>query len=353
MNYEGTTLKQIGKAHRLIPVLKLGLSSYRPGSSCIIKDIPLIVGIVFTLSPGMFFPSVESRVAGPTCDPLGWFPESFGVKDHSIFYYSGFYYVVANHIPGEKYFSYARSKDLCEWEELIPVLANRITDKWDQRGIWSPYVLEDGGLYYLYFTGVSEDFTQSIMLASSNDPSDPESWEVHSMIFQPDHPGMLWEEGVWADCRDPMVIRVGQVYHLYYTGADESGGIVGMATSNSPTGPWTDWGGIIEPLPGSAMPESPVLTMYNGRYYLFYNDTTQGEVVSIGGSQAGPWNRPRCFSPGWAHELWRDTTGSWMTSYLTDYSITISPLVWDEFFSPPQPFIGTEVYHQLLPAVQK
>jgi beta-xylosidase len=318
-----------------------------------LRDFSLIIGLMFTLLPGIFFRSGEFRAEGATCDQLGWFPDTFGVKDHSIFYYSGFYYGIANYLPGEKVFAYARSKNLCEWEELAPVLANRKNDKWDQRGIWSPFVLEDGGRYYLYFTGVSEEFTQSIILASTEDPSAPESWEVNGLIFQPNHPGMLWEEGVWADCRDPMVIRIGEVYHLYYTGADESGGIVGMATSNSPTGPWTDWGGIIKPLPGGGLPESPLLTVFDGRYYLFYNDTGQGEVMSIGGSQAGPWSVARRFSPGWAHEIWRDQSGSWMTSYLTDYSITISPLTWDDFFSPPQPFIGTEIYHQVLPAIQR
>jgi hypothetical protein len=316
-----------------------------------IRQLILILATSLSLIAGNIAPTIELQAFGGECDKPGWFPESFGLKDHSVFWYEGFYYLIANYIPGEKYFAYGRSSDFCNWEDLTPVLADRELNGWDRIAVWAPFVVEEDGVYYLFYTGVSTGMTQSIMLATSTNPADPQSWQVQGMVFQPDHPGMVWEAGSWANCRDPFVIEIEDVYYLYYAGRDLDGGIVGFASSPSLLGPWLDWGRIITPLPTGAIPESSTLIHLNQTYYLFYNHTGRGEVVRLGGSPAGPWTTPTDFSPGWAHEIWQQPSGQWSTSYLTDYSVTIAPLTWDDFFSPPQPFIGSEVYHQLLPSV--
>jgi len=285
------------------------------------------------------------------CDPLGWFPENLDLKDHSVFWFDGYYYLVATQLPRSKQFVYARTVDMCVWEEMTPILTERAQGDWDEAAIWAPYIWEEGGVFYMVYTGVTREFTQSILLATSTNPADPLSWEKKGMIFQPDHEGMVWVEGQWADCRDPSVLMAGNTYFMYYTGVDADGGIVGMATSPAPYGPWRDWGSTILPLPDQALPESPTTIVHDGVYYLFYNDSKQGEVFRIGASPAGPWMVPEAFRPGWAHEVWQIPNGEWYTSYLTDYSITISPLTWDSFFSPPHPFIGDEVHHTVIPFV--
>lgn len=287
------------------------------------------------------------------CDHFGWFPEGFGLKDHSVFWFRNAYYLVSIYIPGEDKFAYGRSRDLCVWEDNSPVLEERKPGAWDSNKIWAPFVLEDEGIYYMYYTGVSRGVTQSIMLAISENPADRDSWIPQGMIFQPDHPGMVWEAGQWADCRDPFVIKLGDKFYMLYTGRDQDGGIIGLATSPDPVGPWTDWGTIIPPLPDQAMAESPTLVNYRTNYYLFYNHTAQGERVRVGASIAGPWSTGRGFSPGWAHEVWQNPSGVWYSSFLTDYTITISPLVWDEFFYPAEPFLGSLVTHQLLPVIRR
>lgn len=287
------------------------------------------------------------------CDHLGWFPDDFGLKDHSVFWHEGYYYLVSINLPDEKNFAYARSRDLCNWEDLGPILNKRQQDSWEEIAIWAPFVWQESGNYYLFYTGVSRGITQSIMLATSNDPADPESWQPHGMVFQPAHAGMIWEPGSWADCRDPTVIKVEDTYFLYYTGLDIEGGIVGMATAKAPIGPWVDWGAVIEPLPDNRMAESATIVRFDQSYYLFYHDTDQGEVYSIGGSQAGPWEPPVGFNPGWAHEVWKNSSDQWYTSYLQDYSVTISPVTWDDFFSPAKPIIGSSAYHSVLPVVQQ
>jgi hypothetical protein len=312
--------------------------------------ILMISGLYFFTSLiGYEIPRSEPDSNG--CDRMGWYPEEFGLKDHSVFWYDGYYYLVSIYLPDEKKFAYARSKDLCNWEDLGPILDIRVPGSWEELAIWAPYVWQENGNYYLIYTGVSRGITQSIMLATSTDPSNPESWQSHGMVFQPSHSGMVWEAGKWADCRDPTVIKIENTYYLYYTGLDIDGGIIGMATSLSPFGPWVDWGGIISPLPANVMAESATVVSFDQSYYLFYNDTSRGGMYRIGGSQAGPWEPPVGFTPGWAHELWQNSSGQWYTSYLQDYTVTISPMTWDNFFSPAKPSIGLSVYHMVLPMV--
>lgn len=316
------------------------------------------VSFLFLLALVLISPSFNTSLSHRqnfqnNCKPLGWFPEDFGLKDHSVFWYQDSYYLVSIYLPGEKKFAYGRSHDLCEWEDLSPVLEDRIPGSWDSRLVWSPFVREEEGRYYMYYTGVSSGMTQSIMLATTDNPADPESWRSEGMIFQPNHPGMIWEAGQWADCRDPFVTKIGDTYYLFYSGRDYNGGIVGLATSSDPSGPWIDWGTIIPPLPDQAMAESPSLAVYDSKFYLFYNHTGVGEVVRVGASLAGPWSAERGFSPGWAHEVWQSQDGDWYSSFLTNYTVTISPLVWDDFFNPPEPFLGSQVTHQLLPAILK
>lgn len=292
----------------------------------------------------------------PPCEQAGWFPDEFGLKDHTVFWHDGFYYIASIYLGNDSWedqFAYARSEDLCSWEYLGGILQERPSDGWDSSRIWAPFVLEEDGVYYMYYTGVMSGFTQSIMLASSIDPANPNSWKREGMIFQPSHKGALWPgEGQWSDCRDPTVRHWSSLYYLYYTGKDETGGIVGLATSESPQGPWRDWGAVLT-IPDTML-ESPTIILHNGWYYLVYNRTQGvGEEMRVGPTPAGPWSEPRLLRPGWAHEIWGASDSSLMTSYLTRYQVSVRPLTWDDAFSPPWPFIGEQVYHLWMPFVQR
>ena len=289
--------------------------------------------------------SAPQAAEGFACHQPGWFPDDFGLKDHHIFWYAGYYYLVATYVPpgnpdplAQDRFAYARSTDLCAWEQLSPLLAERVPGSWDETAIWAPFVYVESGIYYLYYTGVTSHRTQSILLATSSNPADPASWQKHSMVFQPSHPGSLWVDGQSADCRDPFLLKQGDQYYLYYTSIDEPGGVIGVATATSPSGPWTDWGSIITPLPGKIL-ESPTLVTYEQASYLFYNDPQIGEFYQIGATPAGPWLAPAAFQPGWAHEIWLSPENEWFTSYLTSYTITINRLLWENNTSLPQPSI--------------
>jgi hypothetical protein len=308
-------------------------------------------GLTILLSPKT---AKSETTIEPPCDNPGWFPAEYGLKDHSVFWYDGYYYLVSINLPEEIDFAYARSADLCDWEDLKPIMGGRAPGAWDEFNIWAPFVFEDNGIYYMYYTGVTYDYTQSIMLATSSNPADPTSWQSVGMVFQPEHDGMVWETGDWANCRDATIIKIADHYYMYYTGRDITGGIIGIATAPSPYGPWQDWGAILtlDEQP-SAMAESPTLAKYESLYYLFYNDTQNGQRYRIGATLAGPWSQAYVLTPGWAHEIWLDQERSTFTSYLTNYTVTIAPINWDAAFDPPLVYIGENHYRVYLPGLMR
>lgn len=324
-----------------------------------------VVGYLFVwpriLAPGRFWPEVVASAddGSAQCDRPGWFPKAFGLKDHTVFWYNGNYYIASIYLGGEDgiedRFAYAASPDLCQWTDLGGILRERPSGDWDEYRIWAPHVYEENGVYYMFYTGVTRAFAQSIMLATSTDPADPASWQRRGMVFQPDHAGSVWGGfDTWSDARDPTVVKTGDLYFLYYTGLDIGGGIVGLATAASPFGPWTDWGAMVT-TPNS-MPESPTLVFHQRYYYLFYNDAGQtglGQVFHYGPTPAGPWSEAHVFRPGWAHEIWQGQGGELYTSFLTGYTVSVERLTWDNFYQPPRPFIGENVEHVFVPLVSR
>ena len=273
------------------------------------------------------------------CLPARWSGSGYGLKDHTIFYADGYYYGVSIYLASEHYedrFAYARSADLCTWTELAPILTERRPGGWDAFRIWAPFVIREvepsqaDPLYFMFYTGVTADITQSIMLATATTPQDPASWQPQGMVFQPQHPGMVWPgAGKWSDARDPMVLYSQGRYYLYYTGMDVDGGIVGVAVADSLWGPWQDQGATLT-LAGR-MPESPTIIEKDGFFFLVYHRPPPdvGPEMRLGPSPTGPWSSPVPVTPGWAHEFFQAADGRWMTSYLTDYTVTVGSVAWE------------------------
>jgi predicted GH43/DUF377 family glycosyl hydrolase len=287
----------------------------------------------------------------PPCTQPGWFPINFGLKDHAIFWSAPYYYLISIYLPGEDRFAYARSLDLCNWETLPPVLSQRTAGTWDEYRVWAPFVLEREGVFYLYYTGVTKSYTQSILLATTRTPAEAASWKTQGMVFQPFHAGSLWQAGTWADCRDPHVIEVSGNYFLYYSGRDQAGGMIGLASAAAPAGPWQDQGAIM--LDEKKMPESPNVFHYGQDYYLFYHPANDGEYYRVSRAPGGPWGEARPIMPGWAHEVWQSPDEDWFTSYLTNYTVSISSLSWDGSGQTPQPMINRESYTTYLPLTRR
>jgi hypothetical protein len=297
-------------------------------------------------------PTAAESHTFPECHFPGWSPSGYNLKDHTIFTYQNRYYLISN-LSGrpywEKRFIYAVSDDLCTWEELGYLLTERRPGDWDEMAIWAPHVIEHEGTFYMFYTGVTYAFAQSIFLATSSDPADPETWTEQGVIFQPDHPGSLWAGfNAWSDCRDPFVWFDDGQFQLLYTGRDVAGGIIGLASAPEPVGPWQDQGALIT-LP-DMIPESPVLLQHEHGFYLVSNETGGSGPAYRYLEQLGePASAPFPLFPGWAHEFWQGLDGRLYSSYLTYYEITITPVSWDQTAVPPRLFLSPTIRHAYLP----
>jgi len=263
-----------------------------------------------------------------TCDRPGWFPKNIGVNEHTLVQIGGEYIVFAARQPFDHRLFVARSSDLCHWETLPDILSGVQNQSWDGRGVDSPFVIEQDGTYYLYYTAATWPGTERILWATSDNPQDSDSWQVQGEAFRPNHAGEFWPAGSEAWCRDPMVLKDGDLYYLYYVGRDEGGGIIGAGVASSLAGPWKDLGAVVPVLDGQDY-DSPFVVAHEGTYYLFYHHPGQGTQYRISDAPLGPWSEPYDLAPGWAHEVWQADYGQWFTSFLTDYTVTIFPLKWD------------------------
>ncbi|GAA1487860.1 glycosyl hydrolase family 32 [Brachybacterium sacelli] len=106
---------------------------------------------------------------------------------------------------GEDRFLHASADDLtgAPWTVHDPVLHAR--GEIGETHVWAPHVIAHDGRYWMFYAGGTADHTAYRMtLATSEDLF---TWTPHEPV--------LFEDGF--DARDPMVIRHGQRWYMYYT----------------------------------------------------------------------------------------------------------------------------------------
>lgn len=176
-------------------------------------------------------------------------------------------------IPGdEKVLLHATAKNVCgPWSMQKPVM--QADSGAGETVVWAPYVIRHNGLYWMFYCGGGENHARyHINLATSSDLS---SWSR-----SPANPMIV--DGY--DARDPMVLRVGSQWVLYYCATELATGgnhIVAAATSSD----LLHWTGrqivFRSPQVGTfgGPTESPFVVERDNRYYLFlctnspYNNT--------------------------------------------------------------------------------
>jgi len=305
--------------------------------------------------------SLPSPLAGATCSTPWSLPQA-RLKDHSLFAYQNYFYLVSIKIAlpaqderGEYTFAYARTKDFCTWENLGTVLTFGAAGAADEAYIWAPYVIQEGNLFFMFYTGVNQHISQSIMLATSTNPADPKSWTKQGVVFRPNHEGMVYPgPESWSDARDPMVLRYNNRYFLYYTGQDKTGGIVGVALAETLSGPWRDLGAVLQ-LPPSLIPESPFVVAKDDFFYLYYNaagaaaNRLAGPQWQWSPSPFGPWQAPTKETLGWGHDFFF-TGKAWLASYIigNGEAIGVKQIDWDQTQFPPHPLLGQQGFLPLV-----
>jgi len=166
---------------------------------------------------------------------------------------------------GETYrIGHALSRNGIEWERSSkPIFEPGPKDTWDGFGVAYPFVMKDGDIYRMWYTG-GDGRGLAIGYAESRDGL---KWDRH--------PGpILSKGGGLVDLTHPWVIKEGDVYRMWYTGRRGEAFLIGYATSRDGIR-WVDGGSGLGP--GKGWDRLVVLhpmvlkDPLSGQYILFYS----------------------------------------------------------------------------------
>ena len=141
---------------------------------------------------------------------------------------------------------------------------------------YAPAVLYDDNGYRMWWCGSSpagNPYVDHIWTANSEDGL---NWNNIRIAMSPTPQAMV--------C-DPSVVRLNGLYRMYYTGTNDPTGIgnqIYLATSSDGTA-WAKWPDDINPQPVISLPAGaagygigqPSVVYLNGRFWLYYTDTTR------------------------------------------------------------------------------
>ena len=92
-------------------------------------------------------------------------------------------------------------------------------DDFDRRGSQAPFVISHGGLWWMFYAGIGDDYIQRICLATAV-PDDPTNWQRHGPVLPLGMKGSFDE----LSATYPRVHRIKGRWHLYYSGRSNQEG---------------------------------------------------------------------------------------------------------------------------------
>jgi arabinan endo-1,5-alpha-L-arabinosidase len=192
-------------------------------------------------------------------------------------------------------------KDSVENEEPVPFDINQLNDtypqladpsmsaKWGPYNVHDPSVIKEGEYYYSYSTDVAYGATvrPGLQVRRTNDLVD---WQFRGWVF-PVLPakGVAFImsnggepfDGLWA----PYVLKVGSSFRLYYSLSSPTPrlSVIGLATSNSPDGPWQEQDLVVTSLSNSSVQtnaiDPTVVVDKNGDHWMYYGSAWDGIYI--------------------------------------------------------------------------
>ncbi|MEU8899109.1 family 43 glycosylhydrolase [Nocardia sp. NPDC048505] len=147
------------------------------------------------------------------------------------------------------------------WTKRAPALT--VDREYGETHLWAPHVVYDRGRYYMFYAGGGPDRTRAALnLATSTD--------LFRWTRAPRGP--LFRDGY--DARDPMVLRIGEKWVMYYCATSTPQGGHHVVCYRLGTD-LTHWGerhiAFTDPSSGTEAgnTESPFVVPHNGSWYLF------------------------------------------------------------------------------------
>jgi len=199
-------------------------------------------------------------------------------------------------------------------------------DKYHEALLWAPYVFRDGQTYYMFVSAgdkISHRYTLHVLTSP-----DLENW-----TRSPANPVVV--DGF--DTRDPMVMRVGDDWVLYYTATTTPDGgnhVVACVTSKD----LLHWANrtvvLMHPSAGTfgGPTESPFVVQRGNAYYLFVCDNDWTDVYVSSNPFHWAYQRKGGRIQSHASEIVRDTDGRWYISNTgwMNGPVSLAPLRWHD-----------------------
>ena len=236
----------------------------------------------------------------------------------------------------EKQFAHASAKQLLQssWKtESFALVADG--ENWQENALWAPHIVYHEGLYYMFYTG-GGDFDGGLFRMHLATSPDLRAWTREES-------NPLFIDGFHA--RDPMVLRVGEEWVMYYTAnSDPAGGnhIVAYRTSPDLVN-WSDrQTAFTDPAigTGGGPTESPFVVRRGPYFYLFlsmrhgYVPGFYADTGVFRSTDPLHWDLDDQVGEIDAHalEVIRDTNGQWYVSHCGWYQdgVYLAPLTWHD-----------------------
>ena len=153
-------------------------------------------------------------------DPSTGEQETWYINDHcfvrgedSVWHLFGITHAEPAAPLDERSFAHATSPKLTAAPWRKQPFALTTDDMQGERHLWAPHIIRHDGIYYMFYCAGGDDNTRyRIHLATS-----PDLWHWERHAANP-----LIVDGY--DARDPMVLRIGDQWVLYYTATDQPAG---------------------------------------------------------------------------------------------------------------------------------
>jgi hypothetical protein len=240
------------------------------------------------------------------------------------------------HNMDERQFAHATADTLLQpaWKtESFALVADE--PSWHENALWAPHIVYHDGLYHVFYTG-GGDFEGGLFRMHLATSADMQNWTR-------DESNPLFIDGFHA--RDPMVLKVGDQWVMYYTANSEPQGgnhIVAYRISND----LVTWGerqtAFTDPATGQGggPTESPFVVRRGSYYYLFlsmrngYKPGFYADTEVFRSTNPFKWNLADKVGAIDAHaaEVIRDTDGQWYVSHCGWYQggVYLAPMTWHD-----------------------
>lgn len=243
----------------------------RPGSS----------GIASWLNPNATFTLTKSGI-NPTFNFAGF---GSGPTPENIVKVGSTYYAVYGSVNIATIGLASASSPAGPWTDLGSILSG-VSQAWEYDGYSAPFILEDDGLFYLYYSSKrNSDNAGAIGCAIASSITGPYTKYAGNPVLSPSA-GSGWDSRLVGE---PTLVKVSGRYYLGFTAWDSLADLrekVGFGVGDSPLGPFTKAAG--NPLlgfgPGGAWDDALTADSHifyvDGLFWAWYTGARAG---------SGPW----------------------------------------------------------------